>query len=185
VKNAAGYANTYVSPDGRQVVVVAEGERLSLQSGGRSAPLQSAEGDTFLAAEPPWQRFPIMFVRAESKGAAAGDKKALVTELLYGADWYTNPNCAGPKAIAPNAEFEQFAGYYRADSGWAGTIRIVQRKGQLWGDGVAPLQPLGKALFRLGNEPFGPETVEFFFIVDGKAQMMKFNGQDLRRVNTA
>ncbi len=185
VKNAAEYANTYVSPDGRQVEVVADGERLSLRSEGRSIPLQSNDGETFLAAEPPWQRFSIIFVRAETKGAPAGDKKHLVTELLYGADWYTNPNYTGPKAVGSNPELEPFEGYYRADSGWVSSIRIVQRKGRLWGEGVVPLEPLGKALFRLGSEPFGPETVEFFFVVDGKAQMMKLNGQDLWRVNTA
>ncbi|MGA7410601.1 MAG: serine hydrolase, partial [Bryobacteraceae bacterium] len=185
VKNAADYANTYVSADGRQVEVVADGERLSLRSAGRSILLQSGDVDAFLAAEPPWHRFPIIFVRAERKGATAGDKKLPVTELLYGTDWFTNQNYTGPKTVPSNPELKPFAGYYRADSGWVGTIRIVQRKGKLWSDGVTPLEPLGKALFRLGSEQFNPETVEFFYTVDGKAQMMKFNGQDLWRVNTA
>jgi D-alanyl-D-alanine carboxypeptidase len=185
VKNAADYANTYVSQDGRKVEVAADGERLFLRSAGRNVPLQSGDSDTFLASDPSWQRFPLIFARAETKGAPAGDKKPPVTELLYGADWYTNANYAGPKVIPSSPELDAFAGYYRADSGWVGSIRIVQRKGKLWGDGIAPLELLGGALFRLGDEPFGPETVEFFYLVDGKAQMMKFNGQDLWRVNTS
>jgi D-alanyl-D-alanine carboxypeptidase len=182
VKNAAEYANTYVSPDGRQVEVVAEGERLSLRSGSRNVPLQSADAATFTAAESPWQRFPILFARAEAKDA--GDKKPAVTELLYGSDWYTNANYSGPKAVLLNPELEPYAGNYRADSVWVSTIRIVQRKGRLWADGLTPLEPLGNALFRVGDESFGPETAEFFYVVDGKAKMMKFNGQDLWRVNT-
>jgi D-alanyl-D-alanine carboxypeptidase len=185
VKNAADFASTYTSPEGRKIEAVADGERVLLRVDGLTVPLQSGGDDTFMALEPSWQRFPIVFVRSETTGAPAADKKALVTEMLHGADWYANPNFAGPKTIPQNPELEPYAGHYRADSGWVGSIRIVQRKGKLWADGVASLQPLGTALFRLGEEPFGPETVEFFYVVDGKAQLMNFNGQDLYRVNAA
>ncbi len=185
VKNAADFANSYTSPDGRKIEVVADGERVLLHFEGLTLPLQSGGDDTFLAMEPSWQRFPIVFVRTETTGVPPADKKAPVTEMVHGADWYANPNYTGPKAIPLNTELEPYVGHYRADSGWVGSIRIVQRKGKLWADGVAALQPLGKALFRLGDEPFGPETVEFLYLVDGKAQMMKFNGQDLFRVNAA
>jgi D-alanyl-D-alanine carboxypeptidase len=184
IKNAADYANAYVSPDGRKVEVAAEAGRLLLRSDGKTIPLESGDGDAFLAADPSWQRFPLLFVRAESKGVA-GDKKPPVSELVYGAEWFTNANYTGPKEAPSNPELEPFAGHYRADSLWVTSIRIVQRKGKLWADGTAPLEPLGAALFRLGAEPYGPETVEFFYIVDGKTQMMKFNGQDLWRVNAA
>jgi hypothetical protein len=44
------------------------------------------------------------------------------------------------------------------------------------------LQPIGNSLFRVGAEAFGPDTVQFFYVVDGKAQLMKWNGADFWRI---
>jgi len=52
-------------------------------------------------------------------------------------------------------------------------------------DGSAPLEPLGKGLFRIGEEPHGPDTAEFLHLADGKALLLKINGGDLWRIETA
>jgi hypothetical protein len=58
----------------------------------------------------------------------------------------------------------------------------VLRKGRVWLDGVIPLEPLGQALFRVGDDPFNPDPVEFFYLVEGKARALKLTGADLWRV---
>ncbi|MGI9069954.1 MAG: serine hydrolase domain-containing protein [Bryobacteraceae bacterium] len=186
VRNAGDYAGTYVSPNGREVVVIAEGDRLSMRVGSQSVPLQLAGDDTFLATVQEWQRFPIVFGRAEKKGGDTdGEKNLSVVELMHGADWYTNGRYSGPRSFAVTPGLESFVGHYRADSIWLGSTRVVLRKGRLWLDGVIPLEPLGRALFRIGDDVFNPDTVEFFYVVEGKARLMKLTGADLWRVDVA
>jgi D-alanyl-D-alanine carboxypeptidase len=186
IRNAGDYAGTYVSTNGREVVVASEGDRLSMRLGSQSVPLQSAGDDTFLATVQDWERFPMVFGRAEqSAGDADGKKKSPVVELMHGAEWYINGKYSGPRSFAVPPGLESFVGHYRADSVWLGSTRVVLRKGRLWLDGVVPLQPLGQALFRVGDDPFNPDTVEFFYVVEGKARLMKLTGADLWRVDVA
>jgi hypothetical protein len=184
VKHAGDYAGTYVSTNGREVVVAPKGDRLSMRIGSQSIPLQSAGDDTFLATVQEWQRFPIVFGRAEqTPGDADGKKNSPVVELMHGADWYINAKYSGPRSFAVTPKLESFVGHYRADSVCLGSTRVVLRKGRLWLDGVIPLQPLGQALFRVGDDPFNSDTVEFFYAVEGKARLMKLTGADLWRVD--
>jgi D-alanyl-D-alanine carboxypeptidase len=184
IKNAGDYAGTYVSTNGREVVMAPDGDRLSMRVGSQSVPLQSAGDDRFLATVQEWQRFPIVFGRAEqSAGDANGKKKSPVVELMHGAEWYINGKYSGPRSFALPPGLEPFVGHYRADSVWLGSTRVVLRKGRLWLDGVVPLQPMGQALFRVGDDPFNPDTVEFFYVVEGKARLMKLTGADLWRVD--
>lgn len=46
----------------------------------------------------------------------------------------------------------------------------------------ATLTRIGGNLFRVGDEPWNPDTVEFLSIVDGKARLMKMVGLDLWRI---
>jgi D-alanyl-D-alanine carboxypeptidase len=186
IRNAGDYAGTYVSTNGREVAVIAEGDRLSMRVGSQSVPLQLAADDTFLATVQEWQRFPIVFGRAEKKaGDAEKNKNSPVVELMHGADWYTYGKYLGPRSFAITPGLESFVGHYSADSVWLGSTRVVLRKGRLWLDGLIPLQPLGQALFRVGDDPFNPDTVEFFYVVEGKARLIKLTGADLWRVDVA
>ena len=168
IPNAHEYAGTYSSSSGKKLEVTANAGRLQIQSG---IPLERVDGDVFKAVAPEWQRFALIFGRGQNQTA--------VVELAYGSEWYANAKYAGPRAFPEPPELQQFTGFYRADSAWSGNARIVIRKGKLWADGITPLQPIGHALFRMGDEP---ETAQFFYIVDGQAQMLKLNGADLWRV---
>jgi hypothetical protein len=44
------------------------------------------------------------------------------------------------------------------------------------------LEPLGGALFRVGDELWAPETAEFLHIFEGKARMLRFAGIDFARI---
>jgi hypothetical protein len=52
----------------------------------------------------------------------------------------------------------------------------------LWFDDGTPLEPIGERLFRLADEPESPETAEFLEFVDGQAQLLRVDGEDLRRI---
>jgi hypothetical protein len=91
-----------------------------MRLGSQSVPLQSGGDDTFLATVQEWERFPMVFGRAEqSAGDADGKKESPVVELMHGAEWYINGKYSGPRSFAVPPGLESFVGHYRADSvGW-------------------------------------------------------------------
>jgi D-alanyl-D-alanine carboxypeptidase len=167
ITNAHEFAGTYTSASGKSIEVVEDGERLRIRAG--SIALERVNGDVFKATSPDWQHFALVFGRNQNT----------VVELAHGSEWYTNARYSGSRSYPEPAELQPFTGFYQADSAWAGSVRVVLRKGKLWADGVTPLQQIGHALFRMGEEP---ETAQFHYVVDGKAQMLKLNGADLWRV---
>lgn len=181
VENAADYAGTYSSSDGKRVEITAAANRIFIRADSRSIPLERMGGDVFLANAPGWEHFPVLFGRAEKPKDST--TKGGVVELAHGSDWYTNANYSGSRSYPQAPELQQFTGSYASGSDWIGNIRVVERKGKLWADGTAALEPIGNALFRFGGEPWTPDTMQFFYIVRGKAQMMKVNGADAWRVS--
>jgi CubicO group peptidase (beta-lactamase class C family) len=174
VKNASDYAGVYQS-----VRIVANGDRLSIQSAGQDFPLQPAGGDAFVTAHPRFQQFALLFGRNENKPPS-------VVEFAYGSDLYFNDRYSGPTSWTTPAGYEAFTGRYRGDSPWLNNPYFVfVRKGKLWLDGALPLEPLGGGVFRMGSALFGAETAEFRRVIDGKAQMLTLNGADLWRVEVA
>jgi len=185
VKNASEYAGVYTSSDGRKIEIAANGDRVTMQAGSQSFPLELAGGDAFLATVGEWQEYPILFDRAHGAAGGNGDKEPPVVELMYGPDWYTNDRYSGPRSYPNPADLDKFSGRYATDDPWVGGVRIVVRKGQLWLEGATPLERLGGALFRMSAEPHNPDTAEFFYEVDGKMQLLKLNGADLWRLSAA
>ena len=181
IKNAGDYAGAYSSADGKRVELVAQDDRLLIRADSASVPLEHRGGDVFLATAPGWEHFPLVFGRA----AAAKDsrQKGAVVELAHGADWYTNDKYSGPRTYPVMADLQQFTGSYQSGSDWMGNLRIVERKGKLWAEGTTPLARIGNALFRFGEQAWIPDTAQFFYIVGGKAQLMKLNGADLWRIS--
>jgi hypothetical protein len=78
-------------------------------------------------------------------------------------------------------EYRPFIGRYRAQSIWGGDVRVYVLQGKLVLSD-ATLTPIGGNLFRIGDEPWSPDTVEFLSIADGKARLMKMVGMDLWRI---
>jgi D-alanyl-D-alanine carboxypeptidase len=175
VRNASDFAGVFETVAGGKLRVVADGSTLYIVAGDQKIPLESLGGDAFLADEYSYRRFPLVFGRNN-------DKK--VVELSHGSDWYVNESYTGPKVFAALPQYESFVGHYRSDSPWSRSTRIVLRKGKLWANGTAALEPLGQALFRLGSDSFSPDVVEFLQVANGKALLLKTNGSDQWRVET-
>lgn len=182
VESADSYAAVYTSGSGRRVEIKSAGERLSLVAEGRSIPLQQSDDGTFIADQPGFDLFPIVFERAEGSPAPAGKATPPpVTALAYGSDWYARAGYQGAKALEPSAALGKYTGEYYSENPWYGTLRVVQRQGQLWMGGTDPLVPIGNQLFRIGTEA-GPGSLEFSEPIGGKLSLLWLDGIQFRRV---
>jgi CubicO group peptidase (beta-lactamase class C family) len=173
VKNAADYAGTYTSLDGKKIELAADGNKLVLVHANRRIVLERAGGDRFIVKHPDFDTYLLGFVRENQQ----------VTQAYYGANWYLGEKYNGPKTFDTKKEWEGFVGHYHNDSPWYGDTRIVMRKGQLFVEGVQPLVPRGDGKFGLGD-PEGPDWMAFETIVDGRAMRLSFSGIIFRRVFT-
>lgn len=173
VPQAADYAGTYTSPEGRKLVLVSEGGHLMLAASPGPVVLERIAPDDFLVSHPDFRLFPLSFGR---------DKDAVV-EVSHGGDWYAGERYTGPKTFETPPEWRAYAGHYRDEDPWAGSFRVVSRKGRLWLGG-APLVPLGPGLFRLGEEEHAPDRIRFDDVVNGKALRAVVSGSEFRRVET-
>lgn len=184
VSNATDYAGTFTASDGRTLAFVVREKRLTLMDGSTSVPLQHNAGDEFISTVPGiFAEHSFAFKRkaAASKAGASGPPQPVV-EVAYGPDWYTAPGYDGPRSFTVPAHYSAFIGRYQSESPWAGDSLVYVLKGQLLIDGE-PLTPLGDRLFRMGEESWLPETVEFQHIFQGKARVMRIAGLDLWRVD--
>ena len=180
VEGATDYAGRYAAPDGRALLVVAEGDRLHLeQPQGRFAlePWGGAEHAFVVPAAGEPGLFPIVFDRA---GAESGPFRS----LGWGRDWYAAEHAADaapPRLEVPEA-WRPLEGHYRSEDPWIGSRRIVFRAGRLWLDGVVPLEPAADGRFFLRDEPASPEWAQFTDVVGGRARRLSLSGYELRRV---
>ena len=173
VKNAADYAGSFSSPDGKKLELAAEGNKLVLVHGNRRVVLERVAPDRFLVKHPDFDTYLLGFVREDQQ----------VTQAVYGPDWYLNEKYKGPKTFEAKKEWEPFVGHYHNDSPWYGDTRVVMRKGQLFLDGAQALVPRGDGKFGLGD-PDGPDWIAFESIVDGRAMRLNLSGIIFRRVFT-
>lgn len=177
VNNAADYVGTYTSPDGRKIVLTAEGTLLKLAYKGEQIPLEILAPDNFYVSHPDFALFPLSFERAGET----------VAEASHGSDWYAGERYSGPRTFEAPPDLQAFAGHYRNENPWEGSFRVVLRKGRLWlgGDPLVPLNvPLDSGLFRLGEEEHEPNRVRFEDVVNGKALRASISGTEYRRIET-
>jgi D-alanyl-D-alanine carboxypeptidase len=166
VENAAEYAGVFRGTDGRELVFKAASKKLLLVDGGQEIVLQRREGDSFLSTvQGVFSAFSLTFARG-----VAPAPTSLVVEVGYGPDWYANTAYLGDHTFQVPAAYAAFAGRYRSDGG--DDVRVYVRKGRLW-LGDSPLTEIGSSLFRVGDDAWIPDTVEFFTIVDGRARLMR------------
>ncbi|HEX6283297.1 MAG TPA: serine hydrolase domain-containing protein [Pyrinomonadaceae bacterium] len=174
VKNAADYAGEFTSPENnRKLEFVAEGNKLVLVHNGRRIVLERMAGDRFLAKDPQFTRFALLFVREKQK----------VVEVVHGSDWYVNANYTGPRSFETPQAWKGFVGHYHNDSPWYGDTRVILRKGRLHLDGGAPLVPRADGKFGIGGTE-DPDWVEFKSVVDGRAMILSYSGIKFRRMFT-
>ena len=191
VENGSDYAGEYtpigygsecgadvIGPDGKPMLhkclfrIGSEGTTISVQPGGDIAlSLDQIGKDRFVGHMPQFARYSFVFNR----------ENGIVTDLLYGPMWLANDRYAGAREFQYPKEWQAFAGHYRNNDPWQGSVRVFLRKGKLW---LADdeLTPLPNGLFRPGKEEYSPERVSFDTIVEGKAQRMNFSGVDFDRV---
>lgn len=163
VKNAADYVGTYTAPDGRQLLLRAEGDRLLLKYEGATIPLERSGGpDSFIAKETLLELFRLVFTREEGK----------VVEVGHGANWYTNDRYKGPRNFEHPKEWDAYTGRYRHESAWYGSTRIVLRRGRLWLEGEQELMPLPDGSFSIGPPAETAERIRFLDTGGGHALRM-------------
>jgi CubicO group peptidase (beta-lactamase class C family) len=177
VKNAADYAGKYEGEDGRTLEFAASGDALFLLHRDARIPLQHEGGDTFIAPDSDFERFAIVFARADVK-----DPKSAVVEVGWSGDWFANSRYAGPKKFEYPKEWDRYTGHYRNENPWTGSVRIVLRKGRLMMDGVLPLEPGEGGIFFPGGKEHNPEWVRFGDIVNAQAMRLTLSGDHLWRV---
>ena len=186
VGNAADYAGTFTAPDGRTLVFAAQEKRLMLMTGSTPVPLQHDGGDDFISTVAGiYADHTFVFTRKAdhaAKDTGASHPPQPVVEVAYGPDWYTTPGYDGPRSFTVPAHYASLTGRYQSESPWGGASLVYVLKDRLILDGE-PLTPLGDRLFRLGEEDWLPETVEFQHLFQGKARVMRIAGLDLWRVD--
>jgi len=195
IENAADYADTFTSADGTKLVFAASGKRLSLIDRDQHILLQHSGGDTFISTEA--GRFAdhsFNFARTESDANAkpanaapsfaedANKPRPPVSEVSYGPDWHVNGSYSGPRSFTPEQDYSAYLGRYRSDSAWGADVQVYVLKGKLVVSSES-LTAIGGSLFRVGDEEWSPETVEFLHIFEGKARLLKLGGMDLWRID--
>lgn len=183
VSNAGDYAGTFTASDGRTLVFAASDKQLTLVDGSRTVVLQHAGGDSFLStATSQFAEYPFVFSRKPAPPGKSHAAPQPVVEVAYGPDWYTAPGYDGARSFTVPAHYAAFTGRYQSESPWGGSSQVYVLKGQLMIDGE-PLTPLGDRIFRMGEEDWLPETVQFQHVFQGKARVMRIAGLDLWRVD--
>jgi D-alanyl-D-alanine carboxypeptidase len=171
VENAHEYAGVFRSKDGRELTFKAEGKRLLL----KETVLQRKEGDSFLSTVPGvFSDYSLTFGRG-----TAPAPPSLVVEVGCGPDWYSNTGYLGPREFPVPAAYAAFTGRYRSDGGE--DVRVFVRKGRLW-LGDSPLTEIGSSLFRVGDDAWIPDTVEFLTVVEGRARLLRLIDDDCWRI---
>ena len=186
VDNPAEYTGMFTAPGGQTLKFVAQGKNVALVAEGKTVPLQYADDDSFVStSEGAFSSAAFKFGRApepEPKGNGGGKKpKQPVVEVAYGGRWFTNDAYKGPRTFHIPAEWSAYEGRYRCDSPWGGDVRVCVIKDRLTLDGNR-LEPVGGALFRIGDESWNPDTAEFLHLFQGKARLLRLTGADFLRI---
>jgi hypothetical protein len=177
VENASDFAGTFQSPDGRTLVLAAEGRQLFLEHNRQRIALENSGDGMFVVLHPDFSRFLLVFSRSDAK-----NPKSPVAEAGWGGDWYVKSDYSGPKTFDHPKEWDAFVGHYRNENNWIGSMRIVLRKGVLLVDGATALAAHNDGSFRTQGDEGDTEWIRFHDVVDGRAQRVKFSGEDLWRV---
>lgn len=188
VDNAGEYAGTFRNSNGKELLFKAEDKRLLLVYGARQIVLQRNTGDSFVSTvQGSFSDYSLTFGRehTNSKTEKTADGTippaipSPVAEVGYGPDWYVNSAYRGDRDFTVPAAYGALTGHYRSASG--DDVRVFARKGRLW-IGDTPLTEIGAWLFRVGDDSWSPDTVEFLTIVEGRARLLRVIDEDHLRI---
>ncbi len=175
VRNAADYVGVFKGERGQLKFEQREAALLFVR-GDNSIRLQRLSApDQFYLSDPEFTRFPLVFGRKADNGP--------VVEVSCGDAWYASDRYDGPRQFNVPEAWRSYAGHYRSEDSWIGSLRVFILKGRLMLDGT-PLEADGE-LFRLRDEPANTEWIRFGEVVNGKCMRIKYSGVDLWRVASA
>ncbi len=174
IKNADDYSGAFNAPDGKKLVLIAEGDKLILRHDSQRIVLEQTGRDRFIVKHPDYDLFTLRF----------GRDKDVVVEAFHGPDWWTNERYSGPKAFEYPKEWDTLTGRYRSDSPWYGSSRVFVRKGRLILDDQQFLIPLEPGVFRPQGDINEVERITFDTLVNGKTMHLNFSGIDFYRTFT-
>jgi D-alanyl-D-alanine carboxypeptidase len=174
VKNAAEYSGTFISPEGKKLILVARGDQLIMEHNRQSIVLEQSGRDRFIVKHPDLDRFALSFGRDQD----------IIVEAFHGGDWWTNERYAGPKSFEYPKEWEAYTGRFRSDSPWYGSVRFILRKGRLTFEGDLPLVQIAPGVFRFEGDSGSVDRLAFDTLIDGKATRMNYSGIDFYRTFT-
>jgi CubicO group peptidase (beta-lactamase class C family) len=146
------------------------GAGLTIVSNGTAAALEAAGGDLFVTSHPDFRDFTLLFERPEKA----------VTGAAWGPDSFVRDGASG-KVAPTNPQLARLAGTYYNDSPWWPPVVVVERSGKLWLGTDTPLVPIGKNLYRVGDESWSPERASFADFMNGKPQTFVFSGTEFAR----
>jgi CubicO group peptidase (beta-lactamase class C family) len=170
VADPAAYVGSYVAPDGRRLSIRAKAAAIELVRDGKVIAMQQAAPDQFIADHPDFALFLLLFGRAQ---VLDGAKQAPpVVDLAHGGVWYAREGATTVPVPSTTVDLAPYCGTYCAIGSNGGIVRIVQRRGQLWMDGVAPLLGVSNHVFRTPEPPPSATIVEFRTFVDGRPQFI-------------
>jgi CubicO group peptidase (beta-lactamase class C family) len=174
IADAKDLAGVYTAADGAKIEFVAEGEKLFLLHGKERLPVELASGAPY-AQHPEFDRFAFVFERE------SGDSGKAVS-VGHGSRWWMHERYRGATAFDVPQAWHAYAGHYRNEDPWVGSLRIVLRQGKLWMNGTDPLRPVDEVTFRAAVPEHNPEWIRFLAVANGKSQHIKVSGYDLWRV---
>jgi D-alanyl-D-alanine carboxypeptidase len=172
----AQFEGSYVGLSGDRIAIAVDGGSLNFSSATVGAALIPLEPDAFYVDHPDLERVRLRFHR--ENGAVSG--------ASHGGTWWTRAGHTPRVAREHPAEWEGYAGHYRAWTPWGTNFRILLRNGRLYIDdpleGEEPLHPLGEGIFRVGADEWSPERIRFVTEIDGVALHANLSGCVYHRV---
>lgn len=168
VKQPADYIGRYTG--GARSFEIRGGSALTIASNGTTAALEPAGEDLFVTAHPDFRGFTVKFERSAKAVVAAS----------WGPDTFVRDG-ATMKVPPSDPVLARYAGRYVNDSPWWPPVTVVERGGKLWLGTETPLTPIGKNLWRVGDESWSPERASFSDTMNGRPQTFIFSGTDFAR----
>ena len=106
--------------------------------------------------------------------------------MCYGPQWFSKHS--EPERFTTPVDWIAYIGHYRSHDPWATNFRVFSRKGQLIlcepsGDEEI-LVSLGNGCFRIGEDEYIPERLQFDQVVNGQALRVVRSGAPYYRFFT-
>ena len=148
----APYVGRYTARGGETLEVASDDLGLAVMHGGKRLVMSPSGPAAFTAVDPAATPLPLVF-RGKAKAPKSPAERAWWGETEYVREGvaYSPPTPAALKALT---------GYYESDDPWRGSFRIMAQGPALFIEGTTPVVPIGKGLYRTGDEAWSPERLE-------------------------